>query len=278
MKWARKYDPEKRPEGQELKKPSQALKKGDVIYVKLLNENVALKPLTENKKAPKRVLTSIDVTKYLHVELDQEPEVEGSLISIDQQTEDVLALVGGYSFERNEYNRALQAARQTGSSFKALVYAAALEKKYTASTKIIDAPLVYKQAGQNAGDEGQGDEKIWKPSNHGKEFNGEVTMRNALVQSLNIPSVKIVEDIGVDFATQFSQRLGLFSKLNPDYTLVLGSSSVTLYEMTKAFSILGRLGQRTRPLIVKKVEDQNGKVLIQNLSLDFRYKKELEQN
>lgn len=262
MTWARKVNFDVKPEGNEIKKPSSALKKGDVILVKILGDKFNWRK-TRGKNVPK-----IDISKHLALELDQEPLVEGALLSIDQQTQDVLAMVGGYSFVRNEYNRALQAARQTGSSFKALVYAAALEKGYNASTKIIDAPLVYKQA---SGDEGQGDEKIWKPSNHGREFSGEITMRNALVKSLNIPSVKIVEDIGVDFATDFAQRLGIFSKLNPDYTLVLGSSSVTLYEMTKAFSEFGRLGKRTRPIIVKKVIDTKGKVLLENLSLDARF-------
>lgn len=266
MTWARKVNLDVKSEGNEIKKPSSALKKGDVILVKILDDKFQWRK-TRGKNIPK-----MDITKHLAVELDQEPLVEGSLLSIDQQTQDVLAMVGGYSFVRNEYNRALQAARQTGSSFKALVYAAALEKGYNASTKIIDAPLVYKQA---SGEEGQGDEKIWKPSNHGKEFSGEITMRNALVKSLNIPSVKIVEDIGVDFATDFAQRLGIFSKLNPDYTLVLGSSSVTLYEMTKAFSEFGRLGKRTRPMIVKKVIDTKGKVLLENLSLDARFTNEM---
>lgn len=265
MNWARKVNFEQKPEGNEIKKPSVALKKGDVVLVKIIADKFQWRK-TRGKNIPK-----IDVSKYLAVELDQEPLVEGSLLSIDQQTQEVLAMVGGYSFERNEYNRALQAARQTGSAFKALVYAAALEKGYNASTKIIDAPLVYKQSG---GEEGQGDEKTWKPSNHGREFNGEITMRNALVKSLNIPSVKIVEDIGVEFATDFAQRLGIFSKLNPDYTLVLGSSSVTLYEMTKAFSEFGRLGKRTRPILVRKVLDSKGKVLLENLSLDARFMNE----
>src|SRR3989338_4161405 len=186
--------------------------------------------------------------------------------------EDVLAMVGGYSFARNEFNRTLQAARQTGSAFKALVYAAALDKGYNPSTPIIDAPIIYKQAGTD--EEGQGDEKVWKPSNHGREFNGEITMRNALVKSLNIPAVKIMEDVGVPFATEFAQRLGIFSKLNPDFTLVLGSSSLTLYEMTKVFSQFGRMGLKTRPRMIKKVIDRQGKILIENVSLESRFLEE----
>ena len=265
MQWARKVNFEVKPENGRIKKPSAAVKVGDIIDALLVSE----KMIWSKTKSKKIIPTNIDVAKYLNLQLDQDPIVEGSLFSIDQSTQDVLAMVGGYSFARNEYNRALQAARQTGSSFKAIIYAAALEKNYNPSTRIIDAPVVYKQAGNE--EEGQVDEKIWKPSNHGHEYSGEITMRNALVKSLNIPSVKIMEDIGVDYATEFAHRLGIFSKLNPDFTLVLGSSSLTLYEMTKVFSQFGRGGLRTRPIIVKKVTDRNGKVLLENLSLDARF-------
>lgn len=276
MTWARKVNFDVRPENGQIKKVSQALKKGDQILVKIVADKFAWakKPdVKKGKTATPAAVPGINIAKHLALELDQEPLLEGSLLSIDQQSQDLLAMVGGYSFARNEYNRALQAARQTGSLFKALVYAAALEKNYNPSTRIIDAPIVYKEAG---GDEGQGDEKIWSPSNHGKHFSGEITMRNALVRSLNIPSVKIIQDIGVTFATEYSKRLGIFSKLNPDFTLVLGSSSITLFEMTKAFSQFGRMGLRTRPIIVKKVTDNSGKTLVENLSLDVRYRQEME--
>lgn len=269
MKWARKPNPDVKADYAQINKPSQALKKGDLVLVKIVSDSAGSK-ITKPKN---KNSTGFDAKNYVGVELDQEPLVEGSLISFDQITQDVLAMVGGYSFTRNEYNRALQAARQTGSAFKALVYAAALEKGYNPSTRIIDAPIIYKQSGE---EEGQGENKVWSPSNHGKEFNGEITMRNALVKSLNIPSVKIVEDIGVNFAMDFSKRLGIFSKLNPDFTLVLGSSSVTLYEMTKAFSQFGRNGLRMRPMLVKKVTDQNGKILLENLSLESKFLKETQ--
>lgn len=281
MTWARSPDFEKKSENALIRKPSEALTKGDVVLVKIVSEKMEwLKPtkqiLDTTSKKMKMKTVAIEYPnseKYLRLELDQEPLVEGSLLSIDQQTQEVLAMVGGYSFARNEFNRALQAARQTGSAFKALVYAAALEKGYNPSTPIIDAPVAYHQADE----EGQDDGKVWKPANHERSYNGEITLRNALVKSLNIPSVKILEDIGVNYASEFSQRLGLFSKLNPDFTLVLGSSSVTLYEMTKAFSQLGRLGLRTRPLIIKKVIDTKGKILIEKLDLDYRFADELKK-
>lgn len=277
MKWARTPDFDKKSDYAQIRKPSEAVAKGDVILVKIVSEKMEWLKKTKPTDKKLKIKTAADeyptADQHLQLELDQEPIVEGSLLSIDQQTQEVLAMVGGYSFGRNEFNRALQAARQTGSSFKAFIYAAALEKGYNPSTPIIDAPVAYRQAA----DEGQDEGKVWKPSNHEKNFNGEITMRNALVKSLNIPSVKIVEDIGVSYATEFAQRLGLFSKLNPDFTLVLGSSSITLYEMTKAFSQFGRLGLRTRPLIIKKVIDRKGTALLENLDLDVRFADEIKK-
>lgn len=265
MTWARKPNSDKKSELDLIKAPSHALKVGDVVLVKIISDNVQW-PKIKNKK-PVAANYYPDAKNHLQVELDQEPLVEGALLSIDQQTQDVLAMVGGYSFARNEFNRALQAARQTGSAFKAIVYAAALDKGYNPSTLLIDAPIAYRQAGE----EGQQEDKIWRPSNHERDFSGEITMRNALVKSLNIPSVKIVEDIGVTYANEFAQRLGIFSKLNPDFTMVLGSSSLTLYEMTKVFSQFGRMGLRTRPIMIKKVIDRKGTVLIEKLDLDARF-------
>jgi penicillin-binding protein 1A len=270
MTWARKLNFDKKSEYDLIKTPSQALKMGDVILVNVTSETVEW-PKPKNKKTTPLVFP--DAKDYLQAELDQEPLVEGSLLSIDQQTQDILAMVGGYSFSRNEFNRSLQAARQTGSAFKALVYAAALDKGYNPSTPIIDAPIAFRQSG----DEGQQDDKVWKPANHEKDFSGEITMRNALVKSLNIPSVKIIEDIGVSYSTEFAQRLGVFSKLNPDFTLVLGSSSLTLYEMTKVFSQFGRMGLRTRPVMIKKVIDRKGKVILEKLDLDARFYDEIKK-
>lgn len=275
MTWARKPDFEKKSETALIKKPSEALKKGDVVLVKIISEKVQWPSIKKQNKSKQVVLPSYpDSKRHLLVELDQEPIVEGSLLSIDQQTQDVIAMVGGYSFARNEFNRALQAARQTGSAFKAIIYAAALNKGYNPSTPIIDAPIAYKQEND---EEGQQDEKVWKPSNHERNFNGEVTMRNALVKSLNIPSVKIIEDIGVNYAIDFAQRLGIFSKLNPDFTLVLGSSSLTLYEMTKVFSQFGRNGLRTRPTMIKKVINRKGQVILEKLDLDARFSEETKK-
>ena len=266
MKWARKPNFEKRYDFDLIRKPSDALKVGDVIQVKLVSDQFQLTSPNKKEK-PQSFPDRVAFT------LEQEPIVEGSLISFDQQTEELLALVGGFSFKKNEFNRALQAARQTGSSFKALVYAAALDHGYTASTPIMDTPIVFEQKDM---DEGQEEIKIWKPSNHGRDYSGDITFRNALVRSLNIPTVKIIEDIGVNYSTDYARRLGIFSPLNPDFTMALGTSSVTLYEMTKAFSVFGRLGKRIKPIVIHKVLDKENKQILGVTSLDIRYKNEIQ--
>lgn len=280
MIWARKPNAEKRWDIDTIKKPSDALKAGDVILVKVRGEIFASSRLSNPSKNKKPIAPGSlpEFDKFLAMDLDQEPVVEGALISFDEQTSDVLAMVGGYSYARNEFNRALQAARQTGSSFKTIVYASALDKGYTPATPIMDSPIVFEESDPNKDDrEGQEDSKVWKPANHSKSFGGDITFRNALVKSLNIPSVKIIEDIGIPWATDYAKRLGIFSPLNPDFTLVLGSSSVTLYEMTKAFGQFGRLGKRLRPIIIHKVLNHDGQKILDEVSLDIRFNKELSE-
>ncbi|UXR65595.1 PBP1A family penicillin-binding protein [Bdellovibrio bacteriovorus] len=278
MTWARKPDSEQRWDLAAIKKPSEALKKGDVILVKVVADqftSTRLQGPPKKKGAP--APNGPDLGKFVGLELDQEPLVEGALISFDQQNQDVLAMVGGSSFAKSEFNRAIQAPRQTGSAFKAIVYASALEKGYNPATPVMDAPIVYEEGGAAADDsEGQGDLKVWKPSNHSKSFGGDILFRNALVKSLNIPTVKIIEDVGVPWATEYARRLGIYSPLNPDFTLALGSSSVTLYEMTKVFSEFGRLGKRLSPLLIHRVDDANGKTLLKTISLDARFEKEIK--
>jgi penicillin-binding protein 1A len=279
MQWARKPDSNKRYDLDIIKKPSLALKMGDIIQVKVVSDKFAsnrLLKLLAPKKKGDAPTAGPDLTKYIELHLDQDPVAEASLISFDQNNQDILAMIGGTNFEKSEYNRALQAARQTGSLFKSIVYASALDRNYTAATPIMDAPIVYEEGKE--GDEGQQeDAKTWKPTNHSKSFGGDIIFRNALVKSLNVPSVKIIEDLGVDWPVQYSKRLGIFSPLNLDFTLVLGSSSVTLYEMTKVFSEFGRLGKRMRPIIIHRVEDVGGKRLMDQVSLDLRFKKELDE-
>ncbi|PWU22344.1 MAG: penicillin-binding protein 1A [Bdellovibrio sp.] len=291
MSWARKPNPEKRYDQDTIKKPSAALRVGDVISVKLVDTKVdpALLGHEEpGKKAAKKKMPLLrpglnDPEKYAQVELDQEPLVEAGLLSFDQGNGEVIAMVGGYDYKRDKFNKALQAARQTGSAFKSIVYAAALDKGFTPSTPILDAPLVYdegkapKEESAESAEGGEDEVKRWKPSNHERNYAGDIIFRNALVRSLNIPTVKITEDIGVNWVADFARRLGVFSPLNMDFTLGLGSSSLTLYELTKVFAQIGRLGHRVRPIIVQKIVDREGKEILGQISLDDKFEKQLSE-
>ncbi len=303
MTWARKADPSVRMEDNPVKKPSAVFKIGDVIQIKVTAAQFTAgerltgiltdqkKRLPRTKKGARPVLTPglalPDFSEYAALELEQEPLVEGALFSIDHRTQDVLALVGGYDFTRSKFNRVLQGVRQTGSSFKAFVYLAALDKGYTPATPIIDAPIVFeeevdegqdgssKTKGAGRGKKAEPETKVWRPKNHGNKFGGEILFRNALIRSLNIPAVKVIEKVGTDWSATYARRLGIFSPLNMDFTLALGSSSVTLYEMTRAFGTIGRLGQRLSPIMVHKVLDNAGNEIAKELTLDRRFKAEL---
>lgn len=282
MAWARKPDATVRSEDAAIKKPSAALKVGDVIQVKIAapefkSERIAKLLEDQRKKAKGKAGAKIelpDFKTHVQLELEQEPLVEGALLSLDQKSEDVIALVGGYDFVRSKFNRAWQAARQTGSSFKAFVYLSALDREFTPATPIIDAPVVYDEVDEGQDPSKEPETKTWKPKNNSNKFGGDILFRNALIKSLNVPTVKIIERVGVDWAATYARRLGVFSPLNMDFTLALGSSSVTLYEMTRAFAEIGRLGKKARPILVRKVVDSQGQELIKDLSLDARFKTE----
>ena len=289
MKWARKPDPKISFKTFSLEKPSLALKAGDVIYVqveKLLEKEEC--PKTEDWSYAKAQQISFSSCGFL-LSLEQEPLVEGALIAFDQTTGDILALLGGYDFERSQFNRTYQATRQTGSVFKPLVYLSALDKGWTPATVITDTPLVYekeeadmnvaenlKKKEENLKDTEEEESSLWKPDNYGKRFSGEILFRSALVRSMNVPTVKLIEDVGVSWVQDYARRLGLFSPLNPDYTLALGSSSITLYEMTKMFSIIGRLGKNIQPLLLHEVSNTKTEKLLDKMSLDARFLNKME--
>lgn len=285
MDWARKPDPQiSSDRAPKLTKPSQALKVGDVILVKITGDRFtsSREPELTNKintfkKSNVRYLPP-DFNLFAKAALEQNPIVQGSLISFDLKTGETVAIVGGYEFGKgdgkSEFNRAVQAKRQSGSSFKSIVYAAALDKGYTPATAVQDSPIVYE--GDASTVEGQDtDIKKWKPHNHGDKFAGDILFRNALVRSLNIPTVKILEVIGVSWAIDYARRLGIFSPLNADLSLGLGSSSITLYEMTRAFAQFAKLGKRLKPMLINRVTDREGNELLKNITLDAFFEKEL---
>lgn len=283
MKWAREPDPKVRSRYDEIEKPSEALKVGDIIDMKIVGSrfystrlNKELDELRRSQKNDYERPEELPVfKKYALVELEQEPDAQGALMSFDQKTSDVVAMVGGYDFAKSKFNRSIQALRQTGSAFKTLVYAAALDKGYTAATKIIDSPLIYEEE-QKKEDSEEVEVSTWKPSNYSQKFTGDILFRNALIRSMNVPTVKIIEKINVDWVAKYARRLGVFSPLNMDYTLALGSSATTLYEITKVFAQFGRMGKLIKPVIIHSVTDKDGEELLSRVELDKRFEKELE--
>ena len=188
--------------------------------------------------------------------LDQTPLVEGALIAIDPRTGAVRAMVGGYQFERSQFNRALLALRQPGSAFKPIIYATAIDQGLTPATLILDAPVVYKE--EEPG-------KTWKPENYEKRFFGPITLREALRHSRNAATVRLLEQIGVSRVINFSRSLGIRSPLSPDLSLALGSSSVTLQELTATYGVFANQGLALEPYTISLVKDQNDHILEQHV-------------
>ena len=183
--------------------------------------------------------------------LDQTPETQAALIALDPMTGAVRAMVGGYDFKKSQFNRAMQAKRNPGSAFKPVIYAAALDNGMTPASIIDDSQVEYES----------GKEKAWKPKNYDNVYRGPVTMREALTNSINVVSVKILEHIGVSAAIEYAKRLGIVSPMSDNLTLALGSSSLTPLELTSAYAVFASGGYRTTPYFVTKVLDRDGVVM-----------------
>lgn len=216
----------------------QAFKERDVIWV-----------YVENINRKKDAIT---------VSLDQKPEIQGALLSYDVHTGFVLAMVGGRDFVESPFNRALQSKRQVGSTFKPLVYAAAIDKGFSPSSRVTDSPVVFRyESGEEA--EYQGED--WKPRNYGQHFVGEVCLREALVRSMNVPTIKVLNEIGVDYTIQYARALGIKAAFPRDLTIALGSWSTSLEEIMRAYSIFPRLGKPVNLAYLTEIKDGSGEVI-----------------
>ncbi len=230
MKWARKPDPEVPHYRARVRNPAEVLQVGDVIKVKVKGFS----------------------GKTMVLSLEQDPLVHAALLSIDLKTGYVKAMVGGRDFQESQFNRAVQAKRQAGSAFKPIIYASAIDNGYTPATVIVDSPIIY---------DGTQDYQSWKPRNYEEKFYGPTTLRKALAKSRNVITVKIVQDIGLSSVMQYARRLGIESPLNEDLSMALGSSSVSLLELTKAYAVFGNQGRRVEPIFIKKITDKRGGLL-----------------
>ncbi|HIF03247.1 MAG TPA: PBP1A family penicillin-binding protein [Nitrospinaceae bacterium] len=188
--------------------------------------------------------------------LEQEPEVESALISIEPHNGHIKALIGGYDFSKSQFNRAIQAVRQPGSVFKPIVYATAFSKGYSPASIIIDSPIIFKEK-DHAFDK-------WKPVNFEKKFYGPTPLRKALAHSRNIVTVKLLQKIGTRSVIQMAKNLGIKSRLENNLSIGLGSSGITLQELVSAYSSFANSGIRVEPQSIRYVENRNGKILYKN--------------
>jgi len=250
MRWARKPNPEVYHPEALVKRIPGVLKVGDVVLVR----RVERKELEEREEKEPARLRELPEAGLL-LTLEQEPKLQGALVSIDPYSGEAVAQVGGYDFEASEFNRAFQACRQPGSAFKPLVYSAAIEKlEWTPATILSDAPIVFRD-----------DDNAWKPQNFGQDFKGDVTLRTALVNSMNIPAVKTAEalasNLGAEFLGEWAAQLGLTTPVKKELGSALGSSCVTLWELTGVYATFARLGEKKPVTMVKRVLDRDGRTL-----------------
>jgi penicillin-binding protein 1A len=188
------------------------------------------------------------------VALEQTPELDGALVAIDNHTGAILAMVGGLSFDRSKFNRATQARRQLGSTFKPIVYTAAIDRGFTPVSMFVDEPVSY-PTGPN--------QPPYAPLNYDRRFEGAITLRRALEQSRNIPAVKAMHSVGPEQVVAYARRFGFQGTLPPYLSLALGSAEATLLDATAAYSVFPNQGIRMTPFAVSAISDREGNVLEQ---------------
>ena len=219
---------------------------------KLLGENV---PPTQRIR--RGAIIRITKDEKGRWQIAQLPQVESALVSADPRTGAIRALIGGFDFNRNQYNHVTQALRQPGSSFKPFIYSAALEKGFTAATVINDAPLTFTAA--------QTGSEPWEPKNYDGKFEGPMRLRTALTKSKNLVSVRILQAITPQYAQDYISRFGFDPKLHPPYlTMALGAGNVTPMQMLGAYSVFANGGYKIAPYFIDRVEDDKGKVMLAN--------------
>ena len=236
--------------------PSQILKPGNIILVKLKKVSTPLLPHIQSSRRGKYSQLGLERNqtikkqRYLLCHLDQEVEAQGALLAIEPQTGNVVAMVGGVDFNKSQFNRVIQAKRQPGSAFKPLLFAAALETGLTPSSIIMDSP-------ETLGGVDRG--LNWKPRNYDGKFKGPMTLRNALEQSRNIPTIKIAHKLGIQRIFEFSERIGFNAELEKDLSLSLGSFGVSLMNILTTYGIFPNKGKKVIPKSITFITDRNEK-------------------
>jgi len=225
------------------KELKRVIQKGDVGLFKIQDITGPLDPAAGELARP------------LKLSLEQEPEVEGAIMVVDNKTGEIKAMVGGYSFARNKWNNATQALRQTGSTIKPIIYTAALENGYTPAHIIVDEPTIF---------DNEWTQEPYEPQNHTGDFLGPLTLRRGFEKSRNIISAKIVESITPPVVVRYAKNFGITADLRPYMSIALGAFEVTLKEMTAAFTVFPNLGIRVNPFLIRKIMDQNNYLIEEN--------------
>jgi penicillin-binding protein 1A len=196
--------------------------------------------------------------KIVDLALEQDPELEGAFAALDPRDGAIKAMIGGYDFERSKFNRAVQARRQPGSAFKPFVYATAFDRGLTPSTMIEDSPITFHfRAG--------GKVIEWSPENYDRKFHGPTTLRRALENSVNVVTVKLIEQVGVDPVVRMAHQMGIESELRREVALALGVSEVTALELVSAYGVVANGGVRAEPFAIRKVTDNQGRILEEHI-------------
>ena len=188
--------------------------------------------------------------------LRQTPEVSGAMVAMDPWTGRVVAMVGGFSFDQSQFNRATQAYRQPGSSFKPIVYSTAMDNGYTPSTVVVDAPIEIDQ-GQGAG--------VWRPENYSTgKYYGPTTLRNALIRSLNTVTVRLAQDVGMPLIGEYAKRFGIYDDLPNYLSYALGAGETTVMRMVTAYSMFANGGKRVKPTLIDRIQDRYGHTIFKH--------------
>lgn len=240
MDWARPLNEDGEP-GKKAKTPADLLAIGDIIYVKKVFGPVEGSKKKEGEERPQ---------EFKYWSLRQIPEIQGGFMAMDTKTGRVLAMQGGFSYQHSVFNRATQATRQPGSSFKPFVYASALDVGYTPATIVIDAPIEVKTP--------QG---MWRPRNSSHKFYGPSPLRTGIVLSRNLMTIRLAQAVGMDIVAGYAERFGVYDDMGEHLANSLGSQETTLFKMVAAYAMFANGGERVIPTLVDRVQDRWGRTV-----------------
>ncbi|MEJ5079704.1 MULTISPECIES: penicillin-binding protein 1A [unclassified Ochrobactrum] len=230
MKWAMRVTNIDGKRGS-AKSPEGVLKAGDIVYVSKAGDGES------------------------RFRLQQPPKLQGAMVAMDPHTGRVLAMVGGFSYGQSEFNRATQAYRQPGSSFKPFVYSAALDNGYTPASVVLDGPLEVNQGGSLG---------VWAPKNYSGKFSGPSTLRYGIEQSRNVMTVRLAQDMGMKTVAEYAERFGVYDKMLPVLSMSLGAGETTVLRMVTAYSVIANGGQSITPSMIDRIQDRYGKTVFKH--------------